>query len=168
MRTSANRTRPMISKRPMMLDITRRALLVGAGGVLIAPFMPRSAAADPEAMAAVMREVVAGRKVTADRIKLEIPELAENGFSVPMNITVTSPMTAADHVKTIYVFSEKNPLPNVVRFHLSPRNGRAKVATSIRLADTQRITALAEMSDKTLWSATADVIVTLSACLETG
>ena len=85
-----------------------------------------------------------------------------------MMVSVQSPMTAADHVKTIYVFSEKNPLPNVVRFHLKPSAGRAKLATSIRLADTQRITAIAQMSDGSFWSATADVIVTLSACLETG
>ena len=85
-------------------------------------------------------------------MKIELPELAENGNSVPLKLTVESPMTAADHVKAIYVFSEKNPVSNVVRFHLGPRSGVARVQTSIRLAATQRITAIARMSDGSLWS----------------
>jgi len=151
------------------VDIARRRLLVGAGGLVLGPcLLPLAATATPEAMDAAVRQVVGTGMVRPGRVKLEIPELAENGFSVPMTISVESPMIAADHVRTIYVFSEKNPLPNVVRFHLGPRAGRARVQTSIRLADTQRITAIAAMSDQSLWSATADVIVTLSACLETG
>ena len=104
--------------------------------------------------------------VNPGRIKIELPQLAENGNSVPLKIAVESPMTAADHVKTIYIFSEKNPVSNVVRFHLGPRSGVARVQTSIRLAGTQRITAVAQMSDGSLWSGAADVIVTQAACLD--
>jgi sulfur-oxidizing protein SoxY len=148
-------------------EITRRTLFVGAGSLALAP-LAASVRASPDEMSTAMGEVLAGATAKPGRVKLEIPELAENGFSVPLTITVESPMTAADHVKSIYIFSEKNPLPNVVRFHLGPRAGRAKVSTSIRLADTQRITALARMSDGSFWSADAEVIVTIAACLEGG
>jgi sulfur-oxidizing protein SoxY len=75
-------------------------------------------------------------------------------------------MTAAEHVKRIAVFNEKNPQPSVATFHLTPRSGRANVTTRIRLADSQKIVAITELSDGTFWSAQADVIVTLAACIE--
>jgi sulfur-oxidizing protein SoxY len=75
-------------------------------------------------------------------------------------------MTAKDYVKAVHVFNEKNPLPNVISARLGPRAGRAKISTRFRLADTQTIVAIAELSDGTFWSASADVIVTLQACLE--
>ena len=77
-------------------------------------------------------------------------------------------MTAADHVKAIHVLTEKNPLPDVVSVHLGPRAGRASVSTRVRLADTQTVLAIAQMSDGSFWSDSADVVVTLSACLEEG
>ena len=75
-------------------------------------------------------------------------------------------MTAADHVKAIAIFNEKNPQPHVAVFHLGPRAGKASVATRIRLADSQKVVAIAEMSDGSCWSDTQDVIVTIAACLE--
>jgi sulfur-oxidizing protein SoxY len=75
-------------------------------------------------------------------------------------------MTAKDHVKTIHVFAEKNPQPRVIDCHIGPRAGRASVSTRIRLADTQRVVAIAELSDGSFWSDSADVIVTVGACLE--
>ena len=118
-------------------------------------------------MVEAMDEVLGkGASIKRGRVKIELPELAENGNSVPLKLTVDSPMTAADHVKAIYVFSERNPVSNVVRFHLGPRSGAARVQTSIRLAATQRITAIARMSDGSLWSGSADVIVTQAACLD--
>ena len=75
-------------------------------------------------------------------------------------------MLPEDHVRRIAVFNEKNPQPHVATFHLGPRAGRAEVATRIRLADSQRVVAVAEMSDGTYWSDSADVVVTLAACLE--
>jgi sulfur-oxidizing protein SoxY len=124
--------------------------------------------ATPEAMAAAIREAVGSAEVKRGRVKLEAPRLAENGNSVQINVSVESPMTAADHVKTIHVFSEKNPIATVARFHLGPRAGRAKVSTSIRLAATQRVVAIATMSDGSCWSDEAEVIVTLAACLDGG
>jgi len=97
---------------------------------------------------------------------LDIPPLVENGNSVPLALTVESPMTADDYVKTIAVFNEKNPQPNIATFHLSPRSGRAYVSTRIRLGDSQTIMAVAQMSDGSFWSGSADLVVTLPACVE--
>jgi len=147
--------------------ISRRSVLVGAVGILVLPLAAGRALATPETMVEAMDEVLGkGAKIKPGRVKIELPELAENGNSVPLKLTVDSPMTAADHAKAVYVFSEKNPVSNVVRFHLGPRSGAARVQTSIRLAATQRITAIARMSDGSLWSGTADVIVTQAACLD--
>jgi sulfur-oxidizing protein SoxY len=147
-------------------DLSRRSLLAGAVGILVLP-LGSVADAAPEDMTEAMAEAL-GRdaSIKPGRIKIELPQLAENGNSVPLRIAVESPMSAADHVKTIYIFSERNPVPNVVRFHLGPRSGVARVQTSIRLAGTQRITAVARMSDGSLWSGGADVIVTQAACLD--
>ena len=147
--------------------ISRRAVLTGAVAILVLPLAAGRALATPETMVEAMDEVLGkGAKIKPGRVKIELPELAENGNSVPLKLSVESPMTSADHVKAIYVFSEKNPVSNVVRFHLGPRSGVARVQTSIRLAATQRITAIAKMSDGSLWSGAADVIVTQAACLD--
>jgi sulfur-oxidizing protein SoxY len=147
-------------------DHSRRSLLAGAVGILVLP-LGSVADAAPEDMAEAMAEALGkDASIKPGRIKIELPQLAENGNSVPLKIAVESPMSAADHVKTIYIFSERNPVPNVVRFHLGRRSGVARVQTSIRLAGTQRITAVARMSDGSLWSGGADVIVTQAACLD--
>lgn len=153
--------------QPYAGELSRRSLLAGAVSILVLPFSASIVAATPESMAEAMEEALGrGAALKPGRIKIDLPELAENGNSVPLKITVESPMTAADHVKTIYIFSEKNPVSNVVRFHLGPRSGVARVQTSIRLAGTQRITAVALMSDGSLWTTGANVIVTQAACLD--
>ena len=93
--------------------------------------------------------------------------MVENGNVVPITVLVDSPMTAASHVKAIAVFNEKNQQHEVVKFTLGPRYGKAGVSTRIRLATTQKLVAVAQMSDGTFWSHTVDVIVTLAACIET-
>jgi sulfur-oxidizing protein SoxY len=95
-----------------------------------------------------------------------VPPLVENGNTVPMTVSVASPMTPDDHVKSIHVFNEKNPQPYIGNFYLTPSAGRAQVATRIRLADSQKVVAIAQMSDGSFWSASADVVVTLAACTE--
>jgi sulfur-oxidizing protein SoxY len=95
-----------------------------------------------------------------------VPPLIENGNTVPLTVSVESPMTEADHVKTIHVFNEKNPQPHVFNASLGPRNGRAVVGTRIKLADTQKIVGIAEMSNGEFWTASANVIVTIAACIE--
>ncbi len=149
-------------------DVDRRHVLAGAAGLALLPVTLSPARATPETMAAAIRESVGTAEVKRGRVSIEAPRLAENGNSVQIIVKADSPMTAADHVKTIAVFSEKNPIATVVRFHLGPRCGTAKVSTSIRLAATQTVTAIATMSDGSHWSGDAEVVVTLAACLDGG
>ena len=100
------------------------------------------------------------------RVKLDAPALIENGNSVVLGVSVESPMTQADHVKAIHVFAPMNPLPNMVSVHLGPRAGRAQFSTRTRVADTQTLVALAQMSDGSFWSDQVSVVVTIAACLE--
>ena len=92
--------------------------------------------------------------------------MVENGNAVPLVINVESPMTAADHVKTIAVFNERNPQREVINVALGPRAGRARIGTRVRLATSQRLVAIAQMSDGSFWSGGVDVIVTLAGCVE--
>jgi sulfur-oxidizing protein SoxY len=152
---------PQRSRRDVLIDGAR---LAGSCGFLLAA-VP-AARATPESMLSAMKKVVGEASLRKGRVKLELPPLIENGNSVTMTVTVDSPMTPADYVKGIYVFNEKNPQPNVINIHLGPRAGRANVQTRIRLADSQRVIAVAEMNDGTFWSDELEVIVTLAACLE--
>ena len=113
-----------------------------------------------------IRSFTGGAAVREGRVKFEISPLVENGNAVPVSVEVDSPMTPTDHVRRIALFNEKNPQADIVVFHLSPRSGRARVATRIRLAASQTVVALAETSDGAFWSAQAKVIVTLAACIE--
>lgn len=122
--------------------------------------------ATPEEMQAAIRKLIGEAKINPGRVKLEIPPLVENGNTVPCSVTVDSPMTAKDYVRAIHIFNERNPQPNVISIKLGPRAGRANVATRIRLNDTQEVVAIAELSDGSFWSGTAEVIVTLGACAE--
>jgi sulfur-oxidizing protein SoxY len=149
----------------MRIRATRRQFLAAAGAAGAA-LIVRPAEATPATMAAAIRRVVGEAHVKPGKIKLDIPPLAENGNSVAMTVAVESPMTATDYVKAIHVFTEKNPQPNVISINLGPRAGKAEVQTRIRLADTQQVVAICELSDGSFWSAKADVVLTLSACLE--
>jgi len=142
----------------------RRHFLAGAAAISVVPLAP--AHATPEAMAAAIQEVVKGAPIRDGKVTLDLPPLVENGNTVPMTVTVESPMTEADHVRAIHVFNEKNPQPHVLDARLGPQNGKAFLATRIKLADAQKVVAIAEMSDGTYWRASADVIVTLAACIE--
>jgi len=150
---------------PSRRDMIRLAGLAGLAGS-VTPIAMRSAHATPEAMQEAIRKVVGEATVTPGKVKLEIPPLVENGNTVPCEVTVESPMTPTDHVQAIYVFCEKNPQPNAFAARLGPRAGRPAIATRIRLADTQTVIAIAELSDGTFWSDSTDVIITLGACLE--
>ena len=109
---------------------------------------------------------VGSARVNTGRVKLELPPLSENGNAVPLTVSVESPMTEADHVKAIYVFAERNPRPLVATFHLGPQSGRAEISTRVRLAGTQTVTVLAELSGKRFLMGPAYVLVTSAACLD--
>ena len=154
--------------RPETLS-RREVLAAGAGlaaGSLAAAVAVRPVAATPAEMESAIRAFTGGAGIRRGRVKLDLPPLVDNGNSVGLAVAVESPMTPEDFVRRIAVFNEKNPQPNVVTFHLTPRSGRAAVSTRIRLADSQTVTAIAELSDGTFWSDRADVVVTLAACLE--
>jgi len=144
--------------------LPRRIFLAGTALVTLLPVA--AARATPEAMAAAIKEVVGNATVREGRVTLDVPPLIENGNTVPLTVSVESPMSEADHVKAIHVFNEKNPQPHVFDARLGPRNGKAVVATRIKLGDSQKIVAIAETSKGEFFSASADVIVTLAACLE--
>ncbi|MFM9847049.1 MAG: SoxY-related AACIE arm protein [Hyphomicrobiaceae bacterium] len=148
--------------------VDRRYVLAGAAGLALLPVTLSPARATPETMAAAIKESVGTADVKRGRVTIEAPRLAENGNSVQIIVKADSPMTAEDYVKTIAVFSEKNPIATLVRFHVGPRAGVARVSTSIRLAATPTITAIATMSDGSHWSGDAEVVVTLAACLDGG
>ena len=140
---------------------------VGSLGAMLAVREAQAqVAANPAAFGAAIGKVTGGAEVKKGRVKLDIPPLSENGNTVATTVTVESPMTAKDYVKAIHLFAEKNPQPNIISVHLGPRSGKAAVSTRIRLADTQTVTAIAEMSDGSFWQDTGDVIITLGACLE--
>ena len=146
----------------------RREVVAGIGGLgLIGAADRRAFALDDQAVEAI-KALTKGKPVKSGRVALVMPELAENGNAVSLTVTVDSPMTAADHVKAIHVIAEKNPIARVVSFHLGAHAGRAEVSTNIRLATTQVVTALAELSDGSFVEGTREVIVTLAACLDPG
>jgi len=150
---------------------SRRHFLIAAGGVaggVGLESISGRAHATPDEMQEAVRKVIGQAPVRRGKVRLDMPPLIDNSNSVPLSVTVESPMTPSDHVKAIHVFTEKNPLPNVVSAYLGPRAGRAGIATRVRIADTQTVTAIAELSDGTFWSGSKSVVVMLSACLEDG
>jgi sulfur-oxidizing protein SoxY len=152
------------------MDSTRRQFLSLAGGAAALGAVPiatlRPAEATPATLAAAIRNVVGEAEVRTGKVKLDVPPLVENGNTVPMTVSVSNPMTPDDYVRSIHVFNEKNPQPNIGNFYLGPRAGRAQISTRIRLADSQKIVAIARLSDGSFWSASTDVVVTLAACTE--
>lgn len=134
--------------------------LAAASGILAG----RPAAADVAAMRAWMQEILGDRTAQEGRIVLDLPEIAENGNTVPLAIEVDSPMTEDDHVTAVHIMTESNPDPEVATFYFTPRNGRAVVATRIRLSESQKVHALAEMSDGSVYKTARDVEVTIGGC----
>jgi sulfur-oxidizing protein SoxY len=143
--------------------VKRREFLAGMTGSLAFPVLAFGEAdwLDPFAAA-----VAKGAPMRKGKVKVVLPQLADNGNSVPIQITVDSPMTAADYVKSIHLYSERNPVSNMANFYLGPRAGRAEINSRVRLAGSQRVTAVAALSDGTFWYDTASIVVTLSACLD--
>jgi sulfur-oxidizing protein SoxY len=154
-----------MSQRTRRRFLLETAALAGAAGMGL-PLDSDPAGATPASMQAAIRNVTGEAKLNKGRVKIDVPALIENGNAVPLTVSCESPMTQEDHVKAIHVFTEKNPQPNVIGVHLGPRAGRASVSTRIRLADTQKVVAVAQMSDGSFWSDEVEVIVTLAACLE--
>lgn len=156
---------PLIGPQGPPLATQRRALLLAGACSLLA--RPATAAPSAAAQAAIDR-FTGGRPVQDGRVQLGIDAVVENGNTVPITVTVDSPMTAQDHVQRIAVFTELNPQPDVIVCQLGPASGRAQIATRIRMAQSQTVTALAQTSDGRCWRHRVEVVVALAACLEGG
>ncbi|MEQ1683117.1 MAG: SoxY-related AACIE arm protein [Burkholderiaceae bacterium] len=151
------------------MNRTRRQIIHAGAGLGVFGWARAVTAAESGydmALALAIKQYVGDATVRVGKVKLDVAELVENGNTVPLSVSVDSPMTATEHVKRIAVFNERNPQRDVARFTLGPRSGRAFVATRIRLATSQKLVAIAQLSDGSYWSHTADVIVTLAACVE--
>ena len=127
---------------------------------------PLTAFAKKEDADEAIKKIVGSASVREGKVTLTIPPLVENGNLVVLKVSVDSPMTANDYVKTIHVVAEGNPLPNIFTVYLTPRSGTANITTRVRLADSQRVWAIAQMSNGSFWQGSAETLVTLSACTE--
>ena len=129
-------------------------------------FSPSFVFAKKEDADEAIQKITGNAKIQEGRVTLTIPPLIENGNLVVLKVSVESPMTANDYVKAIHVIAEGNPLPNIFTAYLTPRSGTANITTRVRLADSQRVWAIAQMSNGSFWQGSAETLVTLSACTE--
>lgn len=148
-----------------LISNRRQVMALGAGAVATALLgqttVPAHAANDS---ADLVNKFTGGKTATPGRIKLDLPEIAENGNTVPMTVTVESPMTAQSHVTDVLIVADGNPRGGVATFHFSPASGVAEANTRIRLASTQNIIAVAKMNDGSFFTATKQVKVTIGGC----
>ncbi|WP_413207836.1 thiosulfate oxidation carrier protein SoxY [Rhodospirillum sp. A1_3_36] len=149
------------------MRVTRRQVLAfgaaTAAVTLVGIPVSQVLAAAPE-MEAKIKEFTGGATPGEGKLTLTAPEIAENGNTVPISVSVDSPMTAEDHVAAVMVLAEGNPSPGVVTFHFTPLSGKAEASTRIRLAKTQNVVAVARMSDGSVTMAASEVKVTIGGC----
>lgn len=145
--------------------LNRRTFIAhtAAGAAAIA-IGPTAALAKPEDVTAEIKKLFGDKPIATGRIKLDLPTIAENGLVVPLNFKVDSPMTEADYVKAVHFFADGNPNPQIASFNFTPMSPRAEAQIRIRLAQTQNIVAVAEMSDGKLFTAKQEVKVTIGGC----
>jgi len=144
----------------------RRRLLGGAATLALVPWLPARAADAELPYIPALAAFLAGRTPRWERIRLELPRLADNGQSVPMKITVDGPFAPGPTVRALRLFSQRNPVPEMAVFEYPVPVERVEVESRVRLAGTQRIAAVAEMSDGTLCANAVEVVVTIDACLD--
>lgn len=145
--------------------LTRRSTITAAAMAALAGLLgPRLALADEKAVMAEIKKLYGDKPMAAGKIRLDVPEIAENGLVVPVNVDVESPMTEADHVKAVHIWADGNPQPGIVSYSFTPACGKASAATRMRLAQTQNIVCVAEMSNGSLHLAKANVKVTIGGC----
>lgn len=152
---------------PSALGIGRRRLILAASAFsaasLASMLSARTADASPQAAAELLRKLVKGAP-RPGRVTLQAPDIADNGNAVALTVSVESPMTESDHVAAIHVVADNNPNPGVISVRLGPQNGKAEVSVRIRLAASQKVIAVAEMKDGSLWTASREVAVTVGGC----
>lgn len=146
----------------------RRTVIIGAGAAMGAALFASRGFTDAPARDDAVLEVTKGAGITPGRVTLNVPAVAENGLSVLVSIAADSPATPADRVRTIHLFSGRNPVAKIASFHFGPRTAQAQVTTTIRLAGSQELTALAETDDGRFFSDSKRIVVTVAACVEGG
>jgi sulfur-oxidizing protein SoxY len=144
----------------------RRAFVVALGTTAALPALAQQQFARTQDVRPLIEKLTKGAKPETGGIVLELPAIAENGNSVPLRVKVESPMSEKDHVDAIHVIADRNPRSLVASFHMGPESGRAEVNTRIRLAGSQRLTVLAELSGNRYRILQQDVLVTSAACLD--
>jgi sulfur-oxidizing protein SoxY len=147
------------------LRASRRRLLKGAVALVAARTLPALAAPELPDIP-LLQQFLAGRTPRWERLRLDLPALADNGLAVPLKLALPGPFAPGPSVRAIHLFSEKNPVPDMAVFEYPAPPERVEIDTRVRLAGTQKVVAVAEMSDGGLYAATADVIVTIAACLD--
>jgi sulfur-oxidizing protein SoxY len=141
----------------------RQALALGAGAVGAIAFGAPQALAKNDSEE-IIKKFTGGKAPVQGKIKLDLPEIAENGNTVPMTVTVESPMTEQSHVTDVLVLASENPRSGVANFHFTPASGVAEANTRIRLASTQDVIAVAKMNDGSFFMASKQVKVTIGGC----
>jgi len=151
----------------MSTEMNRRRVVVGALGMTAAAALgavfASPASATPEAARELLQTLAKG-EAKEGRVSVKAPEIAENGNAVPVTVSVDSPMTEKDHVKAMHIVADGNPNPGVASFFFTPASGKCEVQLRVRMAQTQKLIVVAEMSDGALYSATREVKVTIGGC----
>ena len=149
-----------------MRQLSRRdALVLGASGAaLTITGWSTSASAAAKEAAEQIAKFTGGKTAEKGKVTIELPEIAENGNTVPLSVSVDAPMTADNYVSEILLVAEGNPNPGVATFHLSPLAGKAEASTRIRLATTQNIIAVAKTSKGEFFTNQKLVKVTIGGC----
>ena len=143
----------------------RQALTIGASAVALAALgLPATPAFAKNNIDDIVGKFTGGKTPTAGKIKLDVPEIAENGNTVPMTVTVESPMSDQSYVSDVLIVADGNPNAGVATFHFTPASGVAEANTRIRLAETQNVTAIAKMNDGSFYSVSKQVKVTIGGC----
>ena len=142
----------------------RREALAAGAGLAGAVLLGAPVACAKNDSDEAIRKFTGGKTPAEGKVKLDMPEIAENGNTVPMTVTVESPMTEASHVTDVLVVANENPRSGVVTFHFSPASGVAEANTRIRLAATQDVIAVAKMNDGSFFMASKQVKVTIGGC----
>ena len=151
----------------MSFPLHRRRILtiaIGAAAAVASSAAPGPAFAAKNDVDDLIRKFTGGKTAAEGRVRLDLPEIAENGNAVPVTVSVESPMTEQSYVSDVLVVAEGNPRGGVATFHFSPASGVAEVNTRIRLAETQNVIAIAKMNDGTVFKTSKQVKVTIGGC----
>jgi sulfur-oxidizing protein SoxY len=156
---------PAAKEKEMPMMVARRSILMlGAGALALGAGARVPAFAAKNDSDELIKTFTGGKAATEGRVRLDLPEIAENGNTVPITVSVESPMSEQSYVSDVLVVADGNPRGGIVTFHFSPASGVAEANTRIRLAETQNVIAVAKMNDGSFFKASKQVKVTIGGC----